>query len=66
MDSAKYRNLSQYLKLEMNEAGVGAGYFQGGCGGRIYDFSFLAITACSSLALLDFFGENYHPTSGYF
>ena len=28
MDSAKYRNLSQYLKLEMNEAGVGAGYFQ--------------------------------------
>ena len=77
MDSAKYRNLSQYLKLEMNEAGVGAGYFQ--CmkfsllsvgffwGGRVgHDFSFLAITACSSLALLDFFGENYHPTSGYF
>ena len=28
MDSAKYRNLFQYLKLEMNEAGVGAGYFQ--------------------------------------
>ena len=79
MDSAKYRNLSQYLKLEMNEAGVGAGYFQCmkfsllsvgfffGGGGRVgHDFSFLAITACSSLALLDFFGENYHPTSGYF
>ena len=61
----------------MNEAGVGAGYFQcmkfsllsvgfffGGGGG--HDFSFLAITACSSLALLDFLGENYHPTSGYF
>ena len=31
-----------------------------------HDFSFLAITACSSLALLDFLGENYHPTSGYF
>ena len=28
MDSAIYRNLFQYLKLEMNEAGVGAGYFQ--------------------------------------
>ena len=79
MDSAKYRNLSQYLKLEMNEAGVGAGYFQcmkfsllsvgfflGGGGRGGHDFSFLAITACSSLALLDFFGENYHPTSGYF
>ena len=80
MDSAKYRNLSQYLKLEMNEAGVEAGYFQcmkfsllsvgfffGGGGGRVgHDFSFLAIIACSSLALLDFFGENYHPTSGYF
>ena len=81
MDSAKYRNLSQYLKLERNEAGVGAGYFQcmkfsllsvgffvggRGGGGVGHDFSFLAITACSSLALLDFFGENYHPTSGYF
>ena len=78
MDSAKYRNLSQYRQLERNEAGVGAGYFQcmkfsllsvgfflgGGRGG--HDFSFLAITACSSLALLDFLGENYHPTSGYF
>ena len=37
-----------------------------GGGGVGHDFSFLAITACSSLALLDFFGENYHPTSGYF
>ena len=27
MDSAKYRSLFQYLKLEMNEAGVGAGHF---------------------------------------
>ena len=27
MDSAKYRRLFQYLKLEMNEAGVAAGYF---------------------------------------
>ena len=75
MDSAKYRNLSQYLKLERNEAGVGAGYFQcmkfsllsvGFFLGGGHDFFFLAITACSSLALLDFLGENYHPTSGYF